>query len=64
MAGKTPISKLEDEERRARMRLGSYRARLYRRNATSPMGTQMRLQELERKWKGAAERLRRARRSS
>ncbi len=57
----TPIAILEEEERRARIRLAAYRARLYRHNGASPMATERRLRELERKWQGAAERLRRAR---
>jgi hypothetical protein len=64
MAVKTPLSMLEEEERRARLRLASYRAKLYSRSAISPMAAEMRLRELERKWKGAAERLRRGRRAS
>ena len=59
----TPIEMLEEEERNARLRLASYRARLYRHNGASPMETQRRLGELERRWKGAEERLRRARRA-
>jgi hypothetical protein len=61
MAAKTPLSMLEEEERRARVRLGAYRAKLHSRSAASPMATEIRLRELERKWKGAAERLHRAR---
>ena len=63
MAAKTPLPTLEEEERRARTRLASFRARLFRNDGASPMQTQIRLQELERKWKGAAERLSRARRT-
>ena len=58
----TPIEMLEDEERRARIRLAAYRARLYRSDGASPMKTQLRLAELERMWKGADDRLCRARR--
>jgi hypothetical protein len=64
MAAKTPIAMLEEEERRARTRLASYRAKLYNHSAASPMAVAMRLRELERKWKGAAERLRRARKNA
>jgi hypothetical protein len=64
MAGNTPLPILEEQERRARTRLGSYRARLYRHDATSPMAAEMRLRELERKWQGAAHRLQRAHRAS
>jgi hypothetical protein len=63
MATKTQLPILEEEERRARTRLASFRARLYRNDGASPMQTQIRLEELERKWKGAAERLSRARRT-
>jgi hypothetical protein len=48
----------------ARTRLASYRAKLYNHSAASPMAVAMRLRELERKWKGAAERLRRARKNA
>jgi hypothetical protein len=61
MAAKTPMSMLEEEERQARVRLGSYRAKLHTRSAASPMAADIRLRELERKWKGADERLRCAR---
>jgi hypothetical protein len=61
MAAKTPLSMLEEEERQARVRLAAYRAKLHTRSATSPMAADIRLRELERRWKGAAERLRRAR---
>jgi hypothetical protein len=61
MAAKIPLSTLEEEERQSRMRLAAYRAKLHTRNAGSPMASDIRLRELERKWKGAAERLRRAR---
>lgn len=62
MPAKIPIPTLEEDERRARIRLQAFRARLFRRDYMSPMGADMRLRELERKWKGAADRLRRARR--
>ena len=64
MAAKTPLSTLEEEERRARTRLASYRAKLYDRSAASPMAVKMRLRELERRWKGAAGRLSRARKNA
>ena len=64
MAANTPLSMLEEEERRARMPLGSFSAKLCSRSAISPMAAEMQLRELERKWKGAAERLRRGRRAS
>jgi hypothetical protein len=64
MGSTTPIETLEEEERRARIRLAAYRASLYRRNGLSPMRAEMRLRERERQWKGAAERLRRARRAN
>jgi hypothetical protein len=64
MSTKTALSILEDEELRARVRLAAYRAKLYDRNPGSPMAMAARLRELERKWKGAAERLRRARKEA
>jgi hypothetical protein len=64
MATKIPLSTLEEEERRARVRLASCRAKRYKRSAASPMAVEMRLRELERRWKGAAERLRRARKDA
>jgi len=60
----TPLQTLEEEERRARVRLAAYRARLYRHGPMSPIVTDIRLRELERRWEGAAERLRRARRTA
>jgi hypothetical protein len=60
MGTKTPIAILEEEERRARIRLAAYRARLYRHNGASPIVVDRRLRELERKWNGAAKRLRQA----
>lgn len=64
MTTKTPISMLEDDERRARRRLASFKARLYRDDSASPITTQRKLLELERRWQGAVSRLRRARRAS
>lgn len=61
MAGKTPISMLEEEERRARTRLAAFRGKQFHGSGGSPMKVEMRLRELERKWKGAAERLHKAR---
>ena len=61
MGTKTPIEILEEEERRARVRLGAYRARLYRHNGSSPIVVDRHLRELERRWEGAAKRLRNAR---
>lgn len=61
MATKIPLSTLEEDERRAHLRLAAYKAKLYWSRAASPMAASIRLQELERKSKGAAERLRRAR---
>jgi hypothetical protein len=60
MATKIPISQLEDEERRARIRLAAFRARALRRNGNA-MLFDRRLRELERKWRGAVGRLQRAR---
>ncbi len=48
IAHKTPLSILEEEERRARFRLASYRAKLYNRGAASGMAAETRLRELER----------------
>ncbi len=64
MRATTSLHTLEEEERRARLRLAAYRARLYRRDQASPMVTEIRLLELERKWQGAVERLRRARKNA
>jgi hypothetical protein len=64
MATKTPFPMLEDEERRTRIRLAAFRAKLYRHDRASPMATEIRLHELERKWKGAAERLRSGRKNA
>jgi hypothetical protein len=61
MAGKTPLAHLKEDERRARVRLASYRARLFDGKVANPVATEIRLRELERRWKGAAERLRKAR---
>lgn len=60
MASRTPISQLEDEERRAHIRLAAFRARLLRRDG-SAIAYNRRLRELERQYKGAVERLRRER---
>jgi hypothetical protein len=60
MGAKTPLTVLEEEECRARIRLAAFGARLYRSDACSAIAVQRRLRELERKWKGAAERLRHA----
>lgn len=64
MATKIAVSTLEEEERRAQVRLAAYRAKLYGRSAISPMAADIRLRELERQWRGAAERLRNARKRS
>ncbi len=64
MAAKVPLSMLEEEERRSRRRLASFRARLYRRDSASPIVVERRLRELERKWRGASLRLREARRKA
>ena len=61
MAAKVALSTLEEEERRSRCRLASFRARLYRRDAASPIAVERRLRELERRWTGASARLREAR---
>lgn len=60
----TPLEALEEEERRARLKLAAYRARLYCHDATSPAAPQIRLSEFERRWIRAAERLQRARNRS
>jgi hypothetical protein len=60
MGAQTPLEILEEEERRARIRLAAFRARLYRRDHASAIAVDRRLRELERRWKGAAERLRNA----
>jgi hypothetical protein len=57
MATKIPISQLEDEERRAHIRLAAFRARLLRRDG-SAIAFERRLRELERQYKGAVDRLR------
>ncbi len=62
MTVKTPISTLEQEERRLHNRLAAYRAKLYRKDGASPIAVDIKLRELERRWRGAADRLRRARR--
>ncbi len=63
MASQQPVEKLEEEERRARTRLAAFRAKRYRHDNASPMAVEMRQRELERKWRGAANRLRRAHRT-
>ena len=62
MAAKVSLSTLDEEERRYRRRLASFRARLYRRDAASPIAVERRLRELERRSRDASERLREARR--
>jgi hypothetical protein len=64
MTSQTPISVLQEEERRARRRLAAFRAKLYEPGDGGAMRAKLRLHELERKWEGAAERLRKARRSA
>jgi hypothetical protein len=61
MSAKPPLELVEEEERRARVRLAAFRARLYRHDGASPIAVERRLRELERKWVGAQERLRDAR---
>lgn len=60
---RTPLPMLEEDERCARVKLAAYRARLYRHDGASPMAIEIRLRELERRWQGAADRLRRAKKS-
>lgn len=60
MPHETPLSILEEEERRARIRLASFRVRLFRPDGMSPMTAEARLRELQRRWKGAADRLSKA----
>jgi len=62
MAAKTSMSLLEGEEWRVRVRLAAHRAKLHDRSAASPIAAEISMRGLERKWKGAAERLRRDRR--
>ncbi len=62
MASTTPVEMLEEQERRARMRLAAFRAKRYRHDGASAMSVEIRQRELERKWRGAASRLRQARR--
>ena len=62
MAAKVALSTLEEEERRCRRRLASFRARLYRHDSASPIAVDRRLRELERRWRGASARLSDARR--
>jgi hypothetical protein len=61
MAAETPLADLVEEERRARFRLALYRAKVYGGRGSSPMVVDQRLSELERRWQGSAQRLRRAR---
>ncbi len=63
MPSTTPIQRLEEEERRARVRLSAFRSRLYRRDFASPRATRLRMDRLERQWRTASERLSRARRA-
>ncbi len=58
MPAKVSLSTLEEEERHARLRLAAYRAKLYGRSAVSAMAAEAKLHELERRWKGAEDRLR------
>lgn len=61
MLGRTPSRvSLERDERVARNRLAAFRARLYAHPETDTPARRQRLAELERRWQGAAERLRRA----
>jgi hypothetical protein len=60
MATRTPISQLEEEERRAQIRLAAFKARALRRDG-SAMAFDRRLRELERQYHGAVERLQRER---
>lgn len=55
----TPLPALENAERDARLRLQRYRAKVYTR-PVDPMTSQIRLAELERRWRLALEDLRRA----
>ena len=64
MRTKVPLEPLKEEERKAWIRLAAFRARLYRRDSASPIDVERRLRELERKWKGAADRLSKAQRES
>lgn len=63
MGPKTPLPMLEEQEQRARMRLAAFRAKRFRRDSASPMAVEMRQRELERKWRGAVDRLRKAQRT-
>ena len=58
MGAQTPLTVLEEEGRRARARLAAFWARLDRGDAASPAVVERRMRELERRWNGAAERLR------
>ena len=61
MATRVPISQLEDDERRARIRLAAFRARVLRRDGGA-IAFDRRLRELQRQHRGALEGLRRERR--
>jgi len=60
-ATKVPISQLEDEERRAHIRLAAFRARVLRRKGGS-IAFDRRPRERQRRHRDALERLRRERR--
>jgi hypothetical protein len=57
MTAPDSVEKLQAEERHARSKLALYRAKSYSDRPTS----ELRLRELERTWKSAAERLKQAR---
>ena len=61
MDATTPPEILEEEERRARMRLAACRAELYDHDRRSPIAVERRLRELEQR-RGLVERLQHARR--
>jgi hypothetical protein len=61
MTASPSIPSLEAEERAARGRLATYKARLYAAPPPSPITAQRRLARLERQWALAHSRLRRAR---
>ena len=60
MTGQPTLTALQDSEREARMRLATFRAKLYADPGRNTPLTQRRLAELERRWQGAAQRLRQA----